>query len=468
MSRFAVLFVVVMVAVSSVLSCVEGGEGKEGAGSAVAVDADAAAAVDAASSLEALISKFEGLPADQGISFHSLKPAAVSTDSEGLSEPIEVTEQDWEESNPIRIKARVIRGPAWKWGDADGGAGSLGTVLGPARATNWWRVKWDNGHENAYRYGNGVHDLIVLKYTTMDGVTIFGTPSRVKWTPNPSKPFAEQVAKLDEPLILLNTSASLWPAMHEWTPQKFADAHGDMVLSRVKVTPRRKKGSTPFFYYHNAPMNSSDADVAAYKRRAYTVTNMTLRELIHNISAPHQPGQPTAVYAGKLDDFGVDFLSQVLPLDPFMVIQPGFEPEKEHLFRQTHIWIGGEQTSTPAHFDLFHNFYVQIYGRKRVLLFPPAQWQQLYIFPLLHPAGRSVQVDLDSPLFQQEHAFPNYQKQHTLALEAVLEPGQVLYIPPLWFHHITSLEPSISLSVWTPHIAIEIAAKVLAVGGGDW
>lgn len=64
-------------------------------------------------------------------------------------------------------------------------------------------------------------------------------------------------------------------------------------------------------------------------------------------------------YAGKLDEWGLEFLKDTLPLDPFMVIQPGFDPAKEHLYRQTHVWIGGVNTSTPAHFDLFHNFYVR-------------------------------------------------------------------------------------------------------------
>jgi hypothetical protein len=36
----------------------------------------------------------------------------------------------------------------------------------------------------------------------------------------------------------------------------------------------------------------------------------------------------------------------------------------------------------------------------------------------------------------------------------------VLYVPPLWYHHVTALEASISVSVWTQNRAIEIAAKV--------
>lgn len=73
----------------------------------------------------------------------------------------------------------------------------------------------------------------------------------------------------------------------------------------------------------------------------------------------HRQAADAVTYAGKLDEWGLEFLKDTLPLDPFMVIQPGFDPAKEHLYRQTHVWIGGVNTSTPAHFDLFHNFYVR-------------------------------------------------------------------------------------------------------------
>ena len=32
---------------------------------------------------------------------------------------------------------------------------------------------------------------------------------------------------------------------------------------------------------------------------------------------------------------------------------------------------------------------------------------------------------------------------------------QVLYIPPLWLHHITTVEDSVSVSVWSPYLASE-------------
>lgn len=50
-----------------------------------------------------------------------------------------------------------------------------------------------SGHHNAYRYGNGVYDLVVLSQTEVEGITVLGSPARLKWTPNSSETFAEHV-----------------------------------------------------------------------------------------------------------------------------------------------------------------------------------------------------------------------------------------------------------------------------------
>ncbi len=60
--------------------------------------------------------------------------------------------------------------------------------------------------------------------------------------------------------------------------------------------------------------------------------------------------------------------------------------------------------------------------------------------------AQSSQVDLESPDLA---TFPQFASCR--ALEAILLPGDVLYLPPLWMHHVTALSPSISISVWTSH-----------------
>lgn len=49
--------------------------------------------------------------------------------------------------------ARVLRGKDWKWGDQDGGTGSMG-ILGKKRAEGWTVVTWEKSRsEREYRIG---------------------------------------------------------------------------------------------------------------------------------------------------------------------------------------------------------------------------------------------------------------------------------------------------------------------------
>ena len=137
------------------------------------------------------------------------------------------------------------------------------------------------------------------------------------------------------------------------------------------------------------------------------------------------------------------------------VLSPGFDPENEHLFRSTFAWLSPKGTVTPTHYDISHNFFVQLQGRKQVLLFPPQSWQHLYLHPVLHPGALSAQVDVGAaPTAADALKFPHFRPEHLLGFEAEVGPGDVLYIPPLWFHRVTTLqEDSMSLSVWSPYLA---------------
>ena len=53
-------------------------------------------------------------------------------------------------------------------------------------------------------------------------------------------------------------------------------------------------------------------------------------------------------------------------------------------------WCTGDVT--PCHYDEQENFYAQIDGYKRVILFPPEQFECLYPHPVHHPHDRQTQV----------------------------------------------------------------------------
>ena len=101
------------------------------------------------------------------------------------------------------------------------------------------------------------------------------------------------------------------------------------------------------------------------------------------------------------------------------------------------IWLGNKIV-VPAHFDHADNLACVVAGQRRFILFAPEQVVNLYPGPLdFTPAGTPVSmVDLNKPDFSR---YPKFATALQQALYAELEPGDVLYIPALWWHHVESL-----------------------------
>jgi hypothetical protein len=103
------------------------------------------------------------------------------------------------------------------------------------------------------------------------------------------------------------------------------------------------------------------------------------------------------------------------------------------------LWIGGRAVVGP-HNDYPENVACVVAGRRRFRVFPPEQMANLYIGPLeLNPAGRPVSfVSVTQPDFER---FPRYANALAASREAVLDAGDAVYIPSMWWHSVESLEP---------------------------
>jgi hypothetical protein len=140
----------------------------------------------------------------------------------------------------------------------------------------------------------------------------------------------------------------------------------------------------------------------------------------------HEP-KPPAIYVGSTT------------IDTCL---PGFRAENELGFGDRNplasIWIGN-QTRIAAHHDLPDNVACVVVGHRRFTLFPPEQLQNLYIGPLdFTPAGQAISlVDFAQPDLEK---FPKFAEAARHAQVAELSPGDAIFIPSMWWHHIESLD----------------------------
>jgi hypothetical protein len=102
------------------------------------------------------------------------------------------------------------------------------------------------------------------------------------------------------------------------------------------------------------------------------------------------------------------------------------------------VWIGN-RTRIAAHYDAPDNLACVAAGHRRFTLLPPAQLANLYVGPLdLTPAGQPVSlVDFVNPDLVK---FPRFAEAMQSARVAELEPGDAIFIPSMWWHHIEALD----------------------------
>lgn len=119
---------------------------------------------------------------------------------------------------------------------------------------------------------------------------------------------------------------------------------------------------------------------------------------------------------------------------------PEFYPEEKFFSSVFRIASPGLQLWT--HYDVMDNFLIQVQGKKRVVLFSPKSVSFMYM-----NGDKSEVLDIDNVDSNKYLLFSKAER-----FEVLLEPGDVLFIPALWFHNVISLEFGVAVNVFWKHL----------------
>ena len=104
---------------------------------------------------------------------------------------------------------------------------------------------------------------------------------------------------------------------------------------------------------------------------------------------------------------------------------------------KNYIWVGPKGTRSGLHFDPYNVLFVQVVGKKKILLLPPQDIPKCYL-----ENDFFAQVDAENPDLTR---FPKFAECRPLEVE--VGPGETLLIPVGWLHQVISLSVSFSVSI---------------------
>lgn len=250
------------------------------------------------------------------------------------------------------------------------------------------------------------------------------------------------------------TSPPAWPVPHVDAPRDLTaaldlarrgpwvlrGAHDDAALARLRASAllAAHAGHVPV-----APVR--DGRVVIDPRRGLGTAPRRLDDLV---SALHR-GANDGYLAATRDELP-EALAAVVP-------SPAFT--RGAAWRVGRLWVGGAGTVSALHRDLSHNAHTVIEGRKRFWLASTAHDRDLYPAPPWSSVPNGSRVD---PERVDLARYPRAARVRPWVAE--LGPGDTLLLPSRWWHHVRTLELSVSVNTFfaTGALASVVAAASAA------
>lgn len=215
-------------------------------------------------------------------------------------------------------------------------------------------------------------------------------------------------------VILGKKFTEKWPAMTKWNVPMMKERWPDL-----EVEIQTKRNSNPTF----------EMDSVKHK------TKVTMGEYVDMLASVNN--------TEGTNDFYMTANNQALAikelkplLDEMEPCFPGFIKNTAQQGSGTYLWLGAKGIITPIHHDPVSLFHTHIRGRKRWDFFAPDQKRFLY-----NHIGVYSRINFLDP---DNSTYPEYEKIHTF--HEILQPGETLFMPVGWWHHVQSLDECMGVS----------------------
>lgn len=254
---------------------------------------------------------------------------------------------------------------------------------------------------------------------------------------------AAVIAAAERPVVIRGLAAA-WPAV---TAARAGDDSIAAYLSArdngrplaVMAAPPEVEGR----YFYNTEMRGFN----------FATEKMPLRELLDRLLAIRGRADAPGLYAASTPT--PDSIASFAAENPLPVDTRGVDPR---------IWVGNASRIAP-HYDMAANVAVVVAGRRRFTLFPPGQIANLYVGPVERTVAGQPTSMVD-PDFPDLARYPHFAEAQRRAQTAQLEPGDAIYIPPMWWHHVRATgDLNVLVNYWfgQPEDRFPFAALMLAL-----
>ena len=208
--------------------------------------------------------------------------------------------------------------------------------------------------------------------------------------------------------VVLTGAIDDWPALSRWGPEYFKATCGEALVEIMSGRSRDPR------YEINAYDHKQEVRFADYVERVAAGGESNDYYLVANNGFFARP--------------------EMRPLYDDIRFPEHLDPAQSD--GRVHFWFGPAGTVTPLHHDLMNVLMAQVRGRKRVTLISPDQTHRLY-----NEIGVFSEVDPEDPDLERHPLYRDVE-----ALRVDLAPGEVLFLPVGWWHHVRALDVSVTVT----------------------